>query len=109
MLETKVICLTPSRNENWVIGIHLKAASHWSDQIIVADQLSDDGTRETVARYPKARLVDNCGKGHDDGERHRILLEAARAIPGRKILLTIDCDELLSANWIGSDEWKKSY
>jgi hypothetical protein len=106
MPATKVICLTPCRDENWVIDIHLKAASQWADHIIVADQLSDDGTRETVRRHPKACLVDNHGKGHDDGERHRLVLEAARAIPGRKILLAIDSDELLSANWRDSKEWK---
>jgi hypothetical protein len=107
MSETKVICLTPCRNENWVIDIHLKAASRWADHIIVGDQISDDGTRETVQRYPKASIVDNRGKGYDEGERHRVVLGAARAISGRKILLAIDSDELLSANWIDSSEWQK--
>jgi len=90
-----------------VIDIHLKAASQWANHIIVADQLSDDGTRETVRRYPKACLVDNNGKGSNTGERYRIVLEAARAIPGRKILLAIDSDELLSANWVDGEEWEK--
>jgi hypothetical protein len=107
MPETKVICLTPCRNENWIIDIHLKAASQWADHIIVGDQISDDGTRDTVRRYPKACLVDNYGKGYDEGERHRVVFEAARQIPGRKILLAIDSDELLSANWIDSGEWQK--
>jgi hypothetical protein len=107
MPETKVICLTPCRNENWIIDIHLNAASQWADHIIVGDQISDDGTRETVRRYPKACLVDNGGDGYDEGERHRVVFEAARLIPGRKILLAIDSDELLSANWIDNGEWEK--
>jgi len=107
MSKTKVICLTPCRNESWVIDIHLNAASQWADYIIVGDQTSDDGTRETVRRYPKACLVDNHCKGYDEEQGKRVVFEAARAIPGRKILLAIDCDELLSANWIKSGEWKK--
>jgi hypothetical protein len=107
MPATKVICLTPCRNEHWVIDTHLKAASRWADHIIVGDQNSNDGTRETVRHYPKACIVDNHGEGYDEGERHRVVLEAARAIRGRKILLAIDSDELLSANWIDSEEWKK--
>jgi hypothetical protein len=107
MPETKVVCLTPCRNENWIIDIHLRAASLWADHIIIGDQISDDGTRETVGRHPKARLVDNHAKEYDESKGKRIVLEAARAITGRRILLAIDSDELLSANWIGSSEWEK--
>ena len=52
------------------------------------------------------RLVDNQRKGYDEGERHRVAFEAARAIPGRKIFLAIDATKLISANWKNSSEWK---
>jgi len=106
----RFICLTPCRNEGWVIGNHLKAASAWADAIVVGDQMSDDDTREIVqAHGPKAILADNKAKGYDEGERHRVVFEAARKLfPGeRKVLLAIDADEMLSANWRESPEWEK--
>jgi len=106
----RFVCLTPCRNEGWVIGNHLKAASAWADAIIVGDQMSDDDTREIVkAHSSKAILVDNKAKGYDEGERHRVVFEAARKLfPGeRKVLLAIDADEMLSANWRKSPEWEK--
>lgn len=105
MAIPKLICLTPCRNENWIVGLHLLAASQWADHIIIGDQMSDDGTRETVSGFPKAQLVDNPSIGYNEGERHRVVFEAARRIPGPKIFLSIDADELLSANWQGNPEW----
>ena len=43
---------------------------------------------------------------YDEGERHRVVFEAARGIPGPKIFLAIDSDEILSANWSVSEEWR---
>jgi hypothetical protein len=106
----RFICLTPCRNEGWLIDNHLKAASRWADAIVVGDQMSDDDTREIVqAHGSKAILVDNTSQGYDEGERHRVVFEAARKLfPGeRKILLAIDADEMLSANWRESPEWEK--
>jgi hypothetical protein len=88
----RFICLTPARNEGWVIGNHLKAASAWADAIVVGDQMSDDDTREIVqAHGPKAMLVDNSCEGYDEGERHRVVFETARKLfPGeRKVLLAM--------------------
>ena len=107
---TRFVCLTPCRNEGWVIANHLKAASTWADAIVVGDQMSDDDTREIVrARAPKAILADNTAKGYDEGERHRVVFEQARKLfPGeKKILLAIDADEMISANWRESPEWEK--
>ena len=102
-----MICLTPCKDEAWIFDTFLAAASTWADHIVVADQMSVDGTREIVRRYPKAILVDNHGAGYDEGEYRRVLLERAREIPGRKILLALDADEVLSANWMESSEWTR--
>ena len=106
----RFICLTPCRNEGWVIGNHLKAASAWADAIVVGDQMSDDDTRDIVKGHgPQALLVDNKADGYDEGERHRVVFEAARNLyPGeKKVLLAIDADEMLSANWRESPEWRQ--
>lgn len=104
---TRFICLTPCRDESWVIGTHLQAASQWADSIVVGDQKSTDGTREIVRQFDKALLADNAADGYDEGERHRVVFDSARKLyhGEKKILLAIDSDELLSANWRTSPEW----
>ena len=104
--ETKLICLTPVRNEAWVLERFLQCASVWADHIVVADQISDDGSREIAARHPKVILVDNPASDYNEGERHRLLFERARQIPAaRRVMIALDADEVLSADWEQSDEW----
>ncbi len=43
-----LICLTPIRNEAWILERFLQCASLWADYIIIGDQNSDDGSREIV-------------------------------------------------------------
>lgn len=101
----KVICLTPIKNEAWILDRFLKCAAQWADTIIVADQGSDDGSREIAARHPKAMLIENPSPAYDEGARQRLLLSAARRIPGRKLLIALDADEMLTANRAESAEW----
>ncbi|MBQ5533121.1 MAG: glycosyltransferase family 2 protein, partial [Bacteroidales bacterium] len=54
-----IIVMTPVRNEAWVLRAFLETTSLWADYIVVADQLSDDGSRELLSRYPKVVLIDN--------------------------------------------------
>ena len=44
------ICVTPVRNEAWIIDRFLAAAKTWADHVIVADQQSSDGTLEQLAK-----------------------------------------------------------
>lgn len=105
--EPRLICLTPMRNEAWVLDRFLRCASLWADDIVIADQMSDDGSRKIALRYPKVTLVDNKSTGYDEGERQRLVFERARQIPaGKRIFLAIDADEVISANWRESAEWQ---
>jgi hypothetical protein len=72
---------------------------------VVADQGSTDGSRDIVARFEKARLVDNPSPAYDEGARQRLLLEEARKIPGRRLIVALDADEALSAGALESPEW----
>jgi hypothetical protein len=104
------ICLTPIRNEAWILERFLQCASLWADHIIVADQCSDDGSREIARRFSKVTLIDNDSPAYDEGARQRLLIEASRAIPaeGKRVLIALDADEMLTANWKGSAEWEKA-
>lgn len=104
--KAQVICLTPVKNEAWILDRFLQCASLWADHIIIADQCSEDGSREIAHKYPKVRLVDNRSVGYDEGERQRLIFEEARRIPGKRIMLAIDADEAVTANWMESAEWK---
>ncbi len=105
MERPKLICLTPVRNEAWILERFLKCVSVWADHIIVADQRSTDGSREIASRFPKVTLIDNPSEAYDEPERQKMLLAKARQIPGSKILLALDADEFLTANFLTSPEW----
>jgi glycosyltransferase involved in cell wall biosynthesis len=101
-----VICVTPVRNEAWILERFLRGASVWADHIVVADQGSTDGSREILARFDKVRLVDNPNPGYDEGARQRLLLAEARRIPGRRLIVALDADEALSAAPHETGEWE---
>lgn len=106
MSTPKLICLTPIKNEAWILERFLKCASTWADHIIVADQASDDGSREIARRFPKVILVENTATTYDERSRQRLLINEARKIPGPRVLMALDADECLTANFRSSPEWK---
>lgn len=103
--KPKIICLTPVKNESWILEKFLMAASLWADHIIVADQHSEDNSREIARRFPKVTLIENPSSEFNEPERQRLLIEAARDIDGPKFLITLDADEFLTANFHNSTEW----
>lgn len=100
-----LICVTPIKNEAWILERFLLCSSLWADHIIVADQSSDDNSREIACGFPKVTLIHNTSRCYDEGARQKLLLEAARRIPGRRIIIALDADEMLTANWTVSLEW----
>jgi len=96
------VCLTPVRNEAWVLERFLRAASTWADAIIVLDQASDDGSVEIARRFPKVALSEYPHASYDDPIRRGMLVDLARAaVPGPRILVALDADEV-----IASDAWQ---
>src|SRR5262249_2382498 len=86
------IVVTPVRKEAWILDRFLRCASLWADHIVVADQGSTDGSRAIAARHSKVTLVDNTAPGYDEGARQRLLLDAARAFPGPRVIFALDAD-----------------
>jgi len=100
-----VICITPVRNERWILDKFLRAASVWADHIVIADQNSDDGSQAIARRFDKVRLVENPDRTYDEATRREILLAEARKFPGPRLIFGLDADELLSADLLDSPEW----
>ena len=105
--EVKIICLTPVKNESWILDNFLRCTSSWADKIIIADQNSSDNSREIAAKFPKVILIKNNGKDYNEAERKTILLNEARKIPGEKILIALDADEFFTAESPNKEEWEK--
>jgi hypothetical protein len=105
--KVKIICMTPIKNESWILDKFLSAASVWADHIIVADQYSDDDSKEIALKYPKVILIENNCESYDEVGRQRLLIEEARKILGKKLLVALDADEFISANAFSSPDWDK--
>ncbi len=102
----KIIALVPVRNEAWILKSFLECTSLWADHIIVADQLSEDNSREIAAAFPKVMVIDNTCAEFSEVERQRLLIAAARRFPAPRLLVAVDADEIVSANILDSPEWQ---
>jgi hypothetical protein len=101
------VVLTPVRNEAWVLRAFLEATSLWADYIIIADQMSTDGSREIAKEYPKVILIDNDRKEMHMAATRRLLFEEAKKIEGEKLLFALDADEFLSGDFVNMADWGK--
>lgn len=103
------IVMTPVRNEAWCLKAFLNATSLWADYIIIADQMSTDGSREIAKDYPKVILIDNPSESFNEDGRQALLIAKAREVAaGRDCLLWgLDADEILSANFRETEDWQK--
>lgn len=101
------ICLTPTKNESWIIDHFLKSTRLWADRIIVVDQCSTDGTREHIRDAPDVELVLNDSPVYDEQYRQQLLLDRARSVPGARVLIGLDADEALSGNCRETKDWER--
>lgn len=103
------IVMTPVRNEAWVLRAFLETTSLWADYIIIADQMSTDGSREIAKEYSKVILIDNKNPEFNEAERQAMLVAKAREVAaGRDTLLWgLDADEVLAANTFETEDWKR--
>jgi Glycosyl transferase family 2 len=106
-----IICVAPVKDEAWILKRFLACAATWADSIIVADQQSTDASREIARGFGKVTLIDNTMPRYDEAGRQKLLLQAARKVPlvkgtNRRLIVALDADELLSANYRESPEWR---
>lgn len=105
--KPNIICLTPVKNEAWILEIFLAATSLWADYIIIADQNSTDNSAAIAKSFPKVILIENKSTEYNEVERQKLLLNEARKIQGKKLLITLDADEFFTSNFIENDEWSE--
>lgn len=106
-IKPKLICLTPTRNDAWVLDIFLQETSRWADYIFLVDQNSTDNTIEIAKKYPKTRVFKYDSIDFDEGAQKAVIVNEARKIEDPKILFGLDSDEILSANFEKTNDWKK--
>jgi glycosyltransferase involved in cell wall biosynthesis len=101
-----VIVVTPVKNEAANLDRFLAVTSRFADHIIVADQMSTDGSAAIAARHAKVTLIRNDANEYSEAVRQRLLLDTARAlVRGPRIILALDADEILAADAIDSPGW----
>lgn len=107
MERRKIICVTPVKNEAWILKIFLECVSVWADHIIIADQNSTDGSVEIARRFEKVILIENKNSEYNENTRQKLLINEARKIPGtNNVFFALDADEIL-VNFSNNPEWQK--
>ena len=103
-----LIVMTPVRNEAWVLHAFLKTTSLWADYIIIADQMSTDGSRDIYSQYDKVIVIDNTNPNFNEAERQSMLVAKAREVADGLdcILFGLDADEIMPANWMQTADGK---
>src|SRR5262249_7273713 len=81
--------------------------SRVADLIVIADQGSTDSSRDLCRSFPKVHLLDNPSSQYDEAHRQLLLLAAARElVPGEKVILALDADEIVAADSPASSGWQ---
>ena len=106
--ERRTIALSAVRNELHNLRTVLPAWKAFCHHIILCDQMSEDGSREWLAReHPDVILIDNSGADYDERVRGNLLIDECRRRFGLdNVLLYPDADETLCSGVFDSMEWK---
>jgi sulfur carrier protein ThiS len=104
--DIQLICLTPFRDEQWILDRFLSCALLWADMVILGDNNSSEPYEHILERHDRSRIrvVRVEMDGFNESAMRKPMLDAAREIPGKKLLVFPDTDEVLSANILNSPE-----
>ena len=69
--------------------------------------MSTDGTLQQLQQTSGVDVIINDSPVFDERHRQRLLLDRARRIDGKRILIALDADEAISANFVSSKEWQQ--
>lgn len=100
----KIVGMMMVRNEDWVLGLSLRAALEWCDEVLVLDHRSTDRTGEIIDEVKAeagCRLrrvhVEMMTETWSEMAYREAMLQAARAL-GATHAAIIDADEVLTGN-----------
>jgi len=97
----KLVAVMPARNEEWIIGLSLRAALMWCDQVIVGLHCCEDRTEEIVrgiaAETRRVSVVRFVKPDWNEMDYRQVLLQAARESHATHVAI-IDADEVLTGD-----------
>lgn len=101
----KLVGMMPVRNEDWCLGLSLRVALMWCDEVVVLLHACTDRS-EVIARDTRAEngnervtIVRALGETWTEMQHRHEMLETARA-RGATHLAIIDADEVLTGNMV---------
>lgn len=96
---SKIIVLTPVKNEDWILECFLRITSTFADHILIADQNSTDRSHDIYKKFSKVTLIQNESITYNESDRQILLINTARELFGNNnILLALDADEIIAFN-----------
>jgi hypothetical protein len=101
-----VILCCPTKNELHNLSRLVHAWRLYADHVVIADQMSTDGSREYLSQFQNVKVIDNLNTVFSETDRIQLLVDGARSISESAIILFLDADETLSSNVSTSLEWK---
>jgi hypothetical protein len=90
--------LTPVRNEAAILKSFLDHHAPLFDGIIIADQMSSDGSWQIAESHPKAIPVRNNSATYDEFHRREIMFAEVRRRDPEALVMGLDADEFLLAD-----------
>jgi hypothetical protein len=104
--KTKLVCITPLRDERWILDRFLSCALLWADHVILGDNNSVESYDDILEKHDVTRVtvIKNDMELFNESLLRQPLLEEARKICGRKLFIFLDADEVLSSNILDSPE-----
>lgn len=95
--ERMRICLTPTKNEEWVVGFTANNNHHFFDLVCYYDQLSDDNTVEMVLKIQNSFVKINDSLEFNEFDRQNSMINIARSLDCNSFF-ALDADEALLGN-----------
>lgn len=97
----RLIGLMPARNEEYALGLSLRAALMWCDAVVVLDHASTDRTREILMDIDKEQpgriqIMTEQSPGWNEMEHRQSMLRSAREVWHATHIAIVDADEILT-------------
>jgi len=101
----KIVAIMPARNEDWVLGLSARALLQWVDELVILDHCSTDASREIERQLIWENDLDRVSTIEVEDPvwfemAHRQKLLSAAREDGATHIVTIDADEVVSANLV---------